>query len=50
LLQIKSIFTDYAESKRVFQVDMSAVIEEGGALNCATWTIFRNKDLPINEH
>lgn len=50
LFQIKSIFTDYAEIKRVFQVEMSAVVEEGGALNCATWTICGNKDFPINKH
>lgn len=39
LLQIKSIFTDYAERNRIFQVNMNAVLEGGGALNCSTWTI-----------
>ena len=39
LLQIKTIFADYAERKSVFQVDMSSVVEEGGALNCISWTI-----------
>ncbi|MFY9154225.1 MAG: agmatine deiminase family protein [Prolixibacteraceae bacterium] len=37
--QMKSIFPDYAERCRIFQVDMSHVVEEGGALNCITWTI-----------
>lgn len=42
LLQFKSIFADYAERGRIFQVDMSAVVEEGGALNCISWTIKRS--------
>lgn len=37
--QMKSIFPDYAERCRIFQVDMSPVVEEGGALNCISWTI-----------
>lgn len=39
LLQIKTLFADYAERERVFQVDMSSVVEESGALNCISWTI-----------
>lgn len=39
LRQIKTLFPDYAERERVFQVDMSLVVEEGGALNCISWTI-----------
>lgn len=38
LLQIKTLFADYAERERVFQVDMSSVVEESGALNCISWT------------
>lgn len=39
LLQIKTLFPDYSERERIFQVDMSSVVEEGGALNCISWTI-----------
>lgn len=44
LLQFKSIFADYAERERIFQVDMGAVVEEGGALNCISWTIKRSSN------
>lgn len=37
--QIQSIFPEYSERSRIFQVDMIAVVEEGGGLNCISWTI-----------
>ena len=37
--QIKAFFPEYTERNRVFQVDTSAVVEEGGGLNCISWNI-----------
>ena len=39
LNQFKSIFKNYADSDRIFQLDMNTIVEEGGALNCISWTI-----------
>jgi agmatine/peptidylarginine deiminase len=36
--QIKRWYTDYND-KQIENVDMSAIVKEGGALNCISWTI-----------
>jgi len=37
--KFKTIFTDYADKDRIIQVGVSELVEEGGALNCISWTI-----------
>ncbi len=42
LSQISSVFPEYSEKKMIFQVEMGKIVQEGGALNCMSWTI-KNK-------
>ena len=37
--QISKYYPDYAINKRIAQVDMTEIVQFGGALNCITWTI-----------
>ena len=45
LKQVKEYFPDYAKNDRVKQIDVSEIIGEGGALNCISWTIFKNESI-----
>jgi len=36
--QICSYYPIYAERNRIMQVEMSEIVEQGGALNCISWT------------
>jgi agmatine/peptidylarginine deiminase len=45
LKQIKEYFPDYAKNDRVKQIDVSEIIEGGGALNCISWTIFKDESI-----
>nr|WP_319512630.1 agmatine deiminase family protein [uncultured Draconibacterium sp.] len=38
LKQIKTFFPDYADGK-ICKIDMTEIVDEGGALNCISWTI-----------
>lgn len=37
--QISEHYSDYANNKRIAQVDMNEIVKFDGALNCITWTI-----------
>jgi agmatine/peptidylarginine deiminase len=37
--QMKKYYPDYARNNRIAQVDMTEIVNEGGALNCISWTI-----------
>lgn len=37
--QISEYYPDYADNKRIAQVDMTEIVKLSGALNCITWTI-----------
>ena len=37
--QISKYYPDYANNKRIVQVDMTEIVKFGGALNCITWTV-----------
>lgn len=39
LEQIKKHFGSYSAKGRIDQIDMTDIVEEGGALNCISWTI-----------
>lgn len=41
LEQFKALFPEYAGRNRIIQVNVSALVAEGGALNCVSWTIKR---------
>ncbi len=36
--QISRHYPSYAVKGRIAQVEMTKIVKEGGALNCATWT------------
>lgn len=38
LRQFQNLFPQYANNNRIVQIDMKAVVKEGGALNCISWT------------
>lgn len=39
LQQFQKIFPEYADKGRIFQIDVSKLIDGDGALNCVSWTI-----------
>lgn len=45
LKQIKEYFPEYAKNDRIKQIDVSEIIGDGGALNCISWTIFKNESI-----
>jgi len=45
LKQIQECFPDYAKNERIKQIDVSEIIGEGGALNCISWTIFKDETI-----
>lgn len=42
LEQICYFYSEYAEKKRIEQIEMKDIVIKGGALNCITWTIKDN--------
>lgn len=42
LEQICYFYSEYAEKKRIAQIEMKDIVKKGGALNCITWTIKEN--------
>jgi agmatine deiminase len=36
---IKQVFPGYSDRNRIFQVDVTNLVKDGGALNCISWTI-----------
>jgi len=45
LKQIQECFPDYAKNDLIKQIDVSEIIGEGGALNCISWTIFKDETI-----
>ena len=39
LARIEELYPDYANNKKICQIDMSDIVKLGGALNCISWTI-----------